>query len=80
MWDWCTDWYDGDAYTRYRHGNLTAPSSGESFVVRGGSWRGGSPASFSTFRRDHFHPDRRLGINGFRCVWELGIPIDASFP
>ena len=38
VWEWCQDWYDSDAYKRYKAGNLTAPASGQSRVLRGGSW------------------------------------------
>ena len=37
-WEWCADWYDSDAYSRYKQGHLTPPAAGESRVVRGGSW------------------------------------------
>jgi formylglycine-generating enzyme required for sulfatase activity len=36
--EWCEDWYESGAYTRYRSGNLTLPSSGNARVLRGGSW------------------------------------------
>jgi formylglycine-generating enzyme len=38
VWEWCADWYDSDAYGRYKGGNLTPPSSGTRRVLRGGSW------------------------------------------
>ena len=37
VWEWCEDWYDSSSYARYRQGDLTAPSSGSSRVLRGGS-------------------------------------------
>ena len=36
--EWCEDWYDKEAYARYKTGNLTAPKSGVGRVLRGGSW------------------------------------------
>ena len=36
VWEWCADWYDDEAYDRYRQGNLTPLSFGASRVLRGG--------------------------------------------
>jgi formylglycine-generating enzyme required for sulfatase activity len=38
VWEWCADWYDSSAYSRYKRGELSPPSSGSSRVLRGGSW------------------------------------------
>jgi len=43
VWEWCNDYYDDGAYTRYRQGDLTVPISGEFRLVRGGSWNRGGP-------------------------------------
>jgi formylglycine-generating enzyme required for sulfatase activity len=41
VWEWCSDWYAGDAY-RQRAGrvirNPAGPRSGDTKVLRGGSW------------------------------------------
>ena len=36
--EWCADWYDDEAYDRYKRGGLTSPASGGARVLRGGSW------------------------------------------
>jgi iron(II)-dependent oxidoreductase len=43
VWEWCQDWYVADEYTRRAQGGQPAvdppgPQTGESRVVRGGSW------------------------------------------
>jgi formylglycine-generating enzyme required for sulfatase activity len=68
VWEWCTDWYDHNAYTRYRQGNLAAPSSGQSRVIRGGSWGNAYPGCFVASRRNIDSPDDHCGDSGFRCV------------
>jgi len=39
VWEWCQDWYDEEAYKRYKAGNLKSPSSDiiGYIVLRGGS-------------------------------------------
>ena len=38
VWEWCEDWHESGAYNRYKSGDLTAPKSAGSRVLRGGSW------------------------------------------
>ncbi|MFC2085075.1 SUMF1/EgtB/PvdO family nonheme iron enzyme [Bacteroidota bacterium] len=39
VWEWCNDWYDGSYYNISPTNNPQGPSSGNSRVLRGGSWR-----------------------------------------
>jgi sulfatase modifying factor 1 len=68
VWEWCMDWYDSNAYTRYNAGNLTPPSSGTFRVLRGGSWFGVNDNDFrcaSRIRNDSASCDNNLS---FRCA------------
>jgi len=68
VWEWCNDWYDSDAYDRYKKGDLTPPgSSSLARVVRGGSWSGDYQVDFRCASRDFNYPDYRSGYFGFRC-------------
>jgi len=62
-WEWCADWYDADAYERYKRGDLTPPTTGEHHVLRGGSFVAEHPDFFRCADRGHHHPDYRLYRN-----------------
>ena len=68
VWEWCADWYDPDAYTRYAKGDLRPPASGTLMVLRGGSWNDHDPRSFRCAVCFNLHPDLRSDFIGFRCA------------
>jgi formylglycine-generating enzyme required for sulfatase activity len=69
VWEWCGDWYDGQAYARYKSGDLTAPASGSGRVVRGGAWLFDSSEFFRcAYRNNLYDPARRLDDFGFRVA------------
>ncbi|HOX02039.1 MAG TPA: SUMF1/EgtB/PvdO family nonheme iron enzyme [Candidatus Paceibacterota bacterium] len=68
VWEWCEDWYESNAYDRYKAGDLKAPSSGTGRVVRGGSWFYVYPDYFRGAYRDLYDPAFRLGSCGFRVA------------
>jgi serine/threonine-protein kinase len=69
VWEWCEDWYESGAYTRYTAGDLTPAKSGDYRVVRGGSRGRGGTGSFRC--ADRCWPGFRSGYDGFRCARTL---------
>jgi formylglycine-generating enzyme required for sulfatase activity len=69
--EWCEDWYEGDAYKRYKSGDLTVPASGGRRVLRGGSWDHGVTDLFRCAFRLNFDPASRSDLFGFRCARTL---------
>jgi formylglycine-generating enzyme required for sulfatase activity len=72
VWEWCEDWYDSNAYDRYKRGDIRRPASGSSRVVRGDSWnRYVDPASFRCAFRCYSVPTIRDFDFGFRLARTL---------
>jgi len=67
VWEWCQDWYSGDYYDSSPQRNPRGPDSGESRVVRGGSWYYNVRYVRAAFRV-RFDPASRYYDIGFRCV------------
>ena len=63
VWEWCDDWYESNAYDRYSKGDLAAPKSGDSRVLRGGRFR--------CANRDRNAPPHRRSDYGFRLARTL---------
>jgi formylglycine-generating enzyme required for sulfatase activity len=70
-WEWCEDWFDPQAYRRYKRGDLSLPVTGTHRVVRGGSWFNVGPDSFLCTYRFHASPDEREWQYGFRLAREV---------
>jgi len=71
VWEWCEDWYDSNAYTRYKQGDLRPPVSGQYCVLRGGSWYRSGPDYFRCAHRDNDEPASRNRYSGFRLARTL---------
>ena len=69
--EWCEDWYETDAYSRYKRGDLSAPKSGASRVLRGGSWLSCNEDWYRCAYREDYPPGYRLGEWGFRLARTL---------
>jgi formylglycine-generating enzyme required for sulfatase activity len=71
VWQWCADWYDEKYYANAPKRNPTGPNTGQSRVLRGGSWDFVSPVYFRTVDRDFVPPGFYSHFVGFRCVQGL---------
>jgi formylglycine-generating enzyme required for sulfatase activity len=67
VWEWVSDWYTDDYYKNSPLQNPTGPSSGESKVLRGGSWDSSPQQLRSTLRYFHRSAHRHKDY-GFRCA------------
>ncbi len=66
VWEWCADFYDGEAYTRYKRGDMASPKQSASRVLRGGSWHDDHPGLFRCAYRNYRDPGHRYDRDGFR--------------
>ena len=71
LWEWCEDWYDSNAYDRYKKGDLAAPQSGQSRVLRGGSWLSVIADYFRCASRDDRAAPAYRYARGFRLARTL---------
>jgi sulfatase modifying factor 1 len=78
VWEWCEDWYESEAYARYKSGNFKLPKRGSARVVRGGSWEDHIQSEFWCAERGSRYSLRFLGSDsrsgdlfGFRCAKSL---------
>ena len=66
VWEWVTDWYDDDYFGRSPDTNPRGPDSGDSRLVRGGSWNGDKSTAGSA-DRFRINPVSTISSFGFRC-------------
>ena len=70
VWEWVTDWYGENYYSKSPERNPKGPSSGEYRVIRGGSWDNG-PGNVRSALRVRLTPTLRLDSLGFRGAQDL---------
>jgi formylglycine-generating enzyme required for sulfatase activity len=66
-WEWCSDYYAADAYSRRPRRNPKGPERGSSRVCRGGSWYDRAE-SLRVANRLEMTPAILGNVFGFRCV------------
>lgn len=72
VYEWCADWYDKEAYERYKHGDLSSPHCGFWRVLRGGPWLHYGSSRFRCAYRNFFGaPEYRDNLGGFRVARTL---------
>lgn len=71
VWEWVSDWYDAEYYSRSPIEDPQGPFSGDTRVLRGGSWGDISTLNVRISFRDGLNqPDTATDYIGFRCVWD----------
>ena len=70
VWEWVADWYDENYYSSSPARNPVGPASGNSRVLRGGSWVD-DQWGVSAAHRFWSLPDYRFDNLGFRCALSL---------
>jgi formylglycine-generating enzyme required for sulfatase activity len=67
VWEWCSDWYGENYYSKSPGTNPRGPYSGTDRVLRGGSWNYNARRCRVSHRSLN-SPDTRHSFNGFRLV------------
>jgi len=68
VWQWCADRYGADYYKSSPTRNPTGPETGNTRVVRGGSWSIDSARHLRACSRYSSEPAKGWELLGFRCV------------
>jgi serine/threonine-protein kinase len=71
VWEWVNDWYRSDYYASSPPQNPKGPETGDTKVLRGGSWNF-NEEYVRAANRNHNQPAIRVNHFGFRCVVEPG--------
>jgi formylglycine-generating enzyme required for sulfatase activity len=67
IWEWCSDWYEPDYYTRSAPRNPSGPNTGTNRVFRGGAWASITD-SLRVACRNRAKPSDWYFYLGFRCA------------
>ncbi len=71
--EWCRDWYDRRTYRQSEPVDPKGPASGQSMVLRGGTWDG-APLFARSANRGPGDPRNHQPYIGFRVVCEVASP------
>lgn len=67
VWEWVSDWYDGNYYKNSPRNNPQGPSTGSARVLRGGGWYN-FPQVVRAASRGRYNPSGRGNDVGFRLL------------
>jgi formylglycine-generating enzyme required for sulfatase activity len=67
VWEWCSDGYDKNFYSKSPKENPTGPGKGNFYTLRGGAWDTGARNSRITYRNP-LSPSSRNHNKGFRVA------------
>ena len=67
LWEWVSDWYDEEYYTKSSKSNPQGAEKGSFRVFRGGSWSN-SPENVRSAYRFRDDPAGRFSLVGFRLA------------
>ena len=67
VWEWCSDWYGQDHYSKSPGSDPSGPASGSRRVPRGGGW-GSPPQRCRSAYRGWNSPGDRYSYLGFRVA------------
>ena len=70
VWEWCSDWYADNYYSKSPQQNPIGPNKGEHRVLRGGGWDS-IRLQLRTPYRYYDKEDRRTYNIGIRCVHDV---------
>ena len=73
VWEWVSDWYDGNYYTNSPVSNPQGITTGQYRVRRGSGWDKSS-TSVRTTHRDSYNPYFRNDFLGFRVAVSAAVP------
>ncbi|MDP6044823.1 MAG: SUMF1/EgtB/PvdO family nonheme iron enzyme, partial [Phycisphaerae bacterium] len=76
MWEWCSDWYDANAYAKAKNVNPENTTKTSARVLRGGSWVRRPHNCRAANRYGGTAGGRRLDLIGFRVVVVSGSGVD----
>ncbi len=70
VWEWVSDWYDGNYYSKSPARNPKGPTNDKLRVLRDGSWFD-VPDYVRSANRVRYTPTERLDRLGFRCAQDV---------
>lgn len=71
LFEWTSDWYDKDYFSRSPYHNPTGPKTGEHKVLKGSSWLMRTDNGLASVVRSGYSPLGQGYVVGFRCANDI---------